>query len=226
MYKNFLKVFFLSVFLFFAGGCVHQELVPPDQTRDLASQATTQSSSQSQSTVDISDLGASVNSSSSAPAIAIRRPAQPQQPQNTQVVQRIPFPIQEYANLPKSGTATIQGKLYIISPNGQKIFGKNTRLYLNPITSYSQQWYKESYLGHKKLSKADSRLYNYLRFTVSDNEGNFSFYGVPAGRYYLIGIVKCKDECGYDKTQNIRIAKEVSVSSGESVNVDLSRYAN
>ena len=224
MYKIFSKILFLSLFAILLGGCVHQELIPPDQTRDLATQTQSQNSS---STVDISDLGGGV--SRSGPAIEIRRPAQPAQTtaqQSSGVVPRVTFPTAEYANLPRTGTATIQGQLYVISPNGQKVFGKNTRLYLNPVTSYSQQWYNVSYKGGKKLSKADSRLYNYLRFTVSDAEGNFSFYGVPAGRYYLIGMVKCKEECGYDKTRNIRIAKEISVSNGASVNIDLSKYAN
>ncbi len=87
----------------------------------------------------------------------------------------------------------------------------STRLYLNPITSYSEQWYEESYLGGYKMQEADPRLFNYLKFTASDKNGKFAFYGVPSGSYYLIGTVKCGEECGYDSMKNIRIATKVSV---------------
>ncbi len=191
--------FFLIVLISFLTGCVHQELIPPDQTSNLA-QATT-------STVDISDLNSTVQTS-------------------TTTVPRVPFPVAEYQKLAKKGNGTIKGQIYIIAPNGQKVVGKNTRLYLNPVTSYSRQWYQESYLGGKKLAKADPRLYNYLRFTASDGNGNFAFFGVPAGRYYLIGVVRCKEECGYSSTANIRIAKEVEVANGQIVSVDLSKTIN
>ncbi len=111
----------------------------------------------------------------------------------------------------------------MITINGQRVHGKNTRLYLNPVTSYSKQWYQESYIGGKKLSKADARLYNYLRFTTSDADGKFSFFEIPAGKYYLIGIVRCKDECGYSSNKNIRIAKKVAVRNGEMIDIDLSK---
>jgi len=68
----------------------------------------------------------------------------------------------------------------LITINGQNVYGKNTRLYLNPVTSYSKQWYQESYISGKKLSKADPRLYNYLRFTASDSNGKFSFFEIPS----------------------------------------------
>jgi hypothetical protein len=98
-------------------------------------------------------------------------------------------------------------------------------LYLNPLTSYSEQWYKESYLGGYKMQKADSRLFNYLKFTASDKNGNFAFYGVPSGSYYLIGTVKCGEECGYDSMKNIRIATKVSVRGNQIVEQDLTRMA-
>jgi hypothetical protein len=210
MLKNLFKNLFLSIYLILIAGCAttHQELIPPDETSNLAQE--------SRATVDISDLKSTIQTSTPT----ITSSAQ------SLLIQRIPFPTSEYARLSKSGNSTIQGNIYVISINGQKVFGKNTRLYLNPVTSYSKQWYNESYIGKKKLSKADSRLYNYLRFTTSDSRGQFSFFGVPSGRYYLIGIVRCKEECGYDSIKNIRIAKEISVDGSGSVNVELSRTVN
>jgi hypothetical protein len=101
------------------------------------------------------------------------------------------------------------------------VYGKSTRLYLNPKTSYSDQWYKESYIGGKKMAKADDRLFNYLKFTSSDENGNFAFYGVPSGRYYLIGVVTCGEACGYENPKKIRIATQVQVEGNEIVQKDL-----
>jgi hypothetical protein len=138
-------------------------------------------------------------------------------------LERIPFPTSEYYSLARIGKGTIKGKIYITDAYGKKVVGANTRLYLNPYTTYSRQWYEESYLGGYKMQKADARLFNYLKFTAADSNGNFSFYGVPSGRYYLIGTVKCGEECGYASEKSIRIATAVSVYGNKIVVKDLTR---
>lgn len=139
-----------------------------------------------------------------------------------QTKKRIAFPTNEYYRLAKMGKGTIKGKIYLQDAYGH-IAGGNTRLYLNPRTSYSNQWYKQSYLGGYKMTQADPRLFNYLKFTASDEKGAFAFYGVPSGEYYLIGTVKCAQECGYATTKSIRIARRVSVTGNQVVEQDLSR---
>ncbi len=134
------------------------------------------------------------------------------------VIKRIAFPADEYARLKTSGDSTVKGSIAIIY-NGNRIPGRQTRLYLNPVTSYSNQWYRESYLGRHKMEKSDKRLFNYLKFTASNNSGQFAFYGVPAGQYYVVGTVTCS-QCG-DK--NIRIARRVTVNGSNTVTVDLSK---
>jgi len=141
--------------------------------------------------------------------------------EESQKVARIPFPAKEYAYLPRSGRGTIKGQIYLSDGYELKILGKDTRLYLNPKTSYSDQWYEESYIGGRKMQKADDRLFNYLRFTSSDANGNFAFYGVPSGTYYLIGTVKCGSECGYERPKNIRIATQVRVVGNQILTKDL-----
>ncbi len=141
------------------------------------------------------------------------------------IVQRIAFPESEYRSLATSGSATVKGDIYITTASGTKVYGKNTRLYLNPVTSYSTQWYNMSYIGGAKMSKVDNRLFNYLKFTTSDSSGKFEFLNVPSGSYYLIGVVKCKTACGYDKIKNIRIAKKISVFGSDVKIEDLSKAA-
>ena len=140
-----------------------------------------------------------------------------------QSMSRIPFPEAEYQSLARSGKGTIQGYIYLQDSFGEKIPGAKRRLYLNPVTSYSKQWYEESYIGGHKMGKADSRLFNYLKFTSSDDSGRFAFYGVPSGRYYLIGTVNCAAKCGYGENRNIRIATEIFISGNQIIDQDLSK---
>jgi len=143
--------------------------------------------------------------------------------QNKTFVQRMPFPDAEYASLPKTGSATVSGSIYAVAPGGKKVYAKQTRLYLNPVTSYSTQWYKESYLGGAKMSKVDPRLFNYLKFTTSDNNGKFEFLNIPSGSYYLIGVIKCGSECGYSSVKNIRVTKKISVLGSGATTINLSK---
>ena len=161
--------------------------------------------------VDVSDLDKEVTTGEEAGTTT------------AQTIQRIPFPAAEYNVLARTGKGTIQGHIYLQDAYGSKIYGAKTRLYLNPVTSYSRQWYQQSYLNGYKMGKADPRLFNYLRFTASDDQGAFAFYGVPTGSYYLIGTVTCGTECGYTTPRNIRIAKEVYIEGNQVVDTDLSR---
>jgi len=99
------------------------------------------------------------------------------------IIQRMEFPQEEYINLPKFGENEVSGRVYLINGNtGEEIVKSSLKLYLNPVTSYSKQWYEESYLNGNKMTPPDRRLFNYLRFTTSDDSGNFHFFGVPGSR--------------------------------------------
>ncbi len=134
---------------------------------------------------------------------------------NGQIMERMTFPEDEYRGIKKTGRSTVSGKIYLINSNTEEvILGKNLKLYLNPVTSYSRQWYNESYLSGYKMSEVDRRLYNYLKYTSSNDSGEFDFYGIAQGDYYLIGSISCGSECGLDKREKIRLVKEIHVGSG------------
>ena len=190
------KIYYIAVWIITAlmlSGCIHRELIIAG-TNNHVPEATSASRSAPQEEMAVKTI-----------------------------IPRISFPEDEYKRLSKSGNATIKGSIYLSDAYGKKTYGKQTRLYLNPVTSYSRQWYSESYIGGYKMAKADKRLYNYLKFTASNAQGKFAFYGVPSGTYYVIGVVKCGKECGYDAPRNIRIAKEVTVSGSDTVAVDLGK---
>ncbi len=173
-----------------ATGCAHYEL--PFLSHDTAKNST-------DSTVDLQGVNDGVTSKKI-------------------VIKRIAFPADEYAQLATSGNSTVKGTI-AVTYNGRKIPGRQTRLYLNPVTSYANQWYRESYLGGHTMAPSDKRLFNYLKFTASNQNGAFAFYGVPAGKYYVVGTVNCP-ECG---GKNIRIARKVTVNGSNTATVDLSK---
>ena len=134
---------------------------------------------------------------------------------HTEVMERMPFPIDEYRSLPKRGRSTVSGVIYLEnSHSSEKIVGSKLKMWLNPVTSYSRQWYEESYLGGYKLSKTDKRLYNYIKFDYSDSNGKFNFYGIASGSYYIVGTMRCAEECGFSEPKSIRLVKEIYVGSG------------
>ena len=142
---------------------------------------------------------------------------------NGETMQRMSFPEDEYRKLKKYGDSTVTGNVYLESSiTDDNIIGRNVKLYLNPVTSYSKQWYEQSYLGGYKMSPTDKRLYNYLKFTTSNNNGKFSFFGIPRGEYYIGAKLTCANECGFNSPKIIRVVKEISVGYG-TTNIDLSK---
>ena len=140
---------------------------------------------------------------------------------NGEIMERMSFPEDEYSRLKKIGRSTVSGRVYLHNAtNDKKITKGRVKLLLNPVTSYSRQWYEQSYLGGYKLSPVDKRINNYLRVEYSSDDGVFRFFGVPRGSYYLIGQISCGTECGFSSTQHIRLVKEISVGSDVS-NIEL-----
>jgi hypothetical protein len=204
-------------------GCVSRELVISNsdlnrggtQWSQQPNQWAEQTNVVTEEDVDISDLDENITQTETPLMIS--------EEGGVEKMERMAFPVGEYQRLSHSGKGTIHGKIYLKDAYGKEVVGARTRLYLNPKTSYSDQWYNESYLGGYKMQKADARLFNYLRFTASDEKGNFAFYGVPSGEYYLIGTVKCGSECGYDVPHIIRIATRVYVSGNQVIEKDLTK---
>ena len=218
-----MTVLIFSTMLFSFTGCAKKQLVIPqkDNSAQIAYPDNTWAKETNvEENVDISDL------ENAQGDVSIEQETAISENKAQTKMERITFPIEEYNHLIKHGKGTVKGIIYLKDAYGKAILGNSTRLYLNPITSYSKQWYSESYIGGYKMQKADDRLFNYLRFTASDTEGRYAFYGVPTGRYYLIGTVKCGSECGYSVPKNVRIATEVSVSGNQIIEKNLTRLVD
>lgn len=143
--------------------------------------------------------------------------AAPQQ----QVVQRPPFPEAEYATLEKEGTATVTGQVFLKTRGGDVKTGAGNVVYLNPATSYSKFIYDRRNQP-VSFSPPDTRLLAYLRQTVADASGRFTFKNVPAGEYYVTGQVTWEAPVGYQGSmvrQGGMIWKLISVQEGEAVEI-------
>ena len=129
-------------------------------------------------------------------------------------MERMAFPADEYRQLKIIGRSIVSGSVYLQnSMEDRRVTKKKIRLLLNPVTSYSKQWYQESYLGGYKLSPVDKRISKYLKVEYSNEDGAFRFFGVPRGSYYLIAQISCGAECGYSSNRHIRLVKEIFVGS-------------
>lgn len=101
--------------------------------------------------------------------------------------QRISFPEAEYVGLHLSGDKSLKGSVFLIDQLEEKQIGAGSEVTLEPVTSYSDQWFEVCYLQDKSIRKPDQRYNRYVMRTVADDEGGFLFSGVAPGEYLLTG---------------------------------------
>ena len=132
-------------------------------------------------------------------------------------MQRVVFPESELAALKLQGETVISGKVFLIDQFEEEQFGEETSVYLEPVTSYSKQWYEIKYQQNKSLAEADPRYEKYLKRVTSDKEGKFSLSGVAPGEYLLNGSVfwKAITCSGNVAKSEILVSKRVTVKDGD-----------
>ena len=91
----------------------------------------------------------------------------------------------EYAPYQQKGNATISGKVCLtLEDNTEKCF-PNVRVIINPVTSYSQEWFARGWAGTEYLEEADPRVKPTNLIQQTDANGAFAFKNLPAGSYYV-----------------------------------------
>jgi len=228
MFKQNKSYLFISIIILGLSGCAEKKVLiikePIRHTQPRVIHSTNESSIKEEILIKnnpnlgnhhIDEVEVPVNH----PTLAIKPTTQePSTELNGKIMDRMPFPEDEYSQLKKFGRNTVHGKVYLESSiNDEKVLGRKIELFLNPVTSYSKQWYNQSYLGGYKLTPPDKRLFNYLKSTKSDENGEFDFFGVPKGDYYLIGRITCSDECGFSSSKIIRLTKEIYIDGTTTV---------
>lgn len=134
------------------------------------------------------------------------------------VKRQVPFPVDTYAALSKTGTATIKGRLAYQLTSGQTVYGNREKVSIAPATEYSAEAADKALAG-QRVEPADPRAQTYTHMTTTDANGYFTATGIPAGTFYVAGTVALPGGQG----RSPFILKQVRVKEGGSVNVELSR---
>ena len=95
----------------------------------------------------------------------------------------------EYAPYAQPGTGSISGQAFLKTRGGEVKYGAGNEIYLNPVTTYSTEWFQETVLNNRRLKPADSRTDPFHWVTSADGQGNFQFENLPAGEYYVACVV-------------------------------------
>jgi hypothetical protein len=95
------------------------------------------------------------------------------------------FNEEEYKSYSGEGTAAIYGEAFLKTRGGDIKKGAGCQVHLNPVTSYSTEWYERQIVGGQVLVFGDQRAVPYHRETVADSNGAFEFDKLPPGEYYV-----------------------------------------
>jgi len=147
-------------------------------------------------------------------------------PQFKQTLQRPVFPIEEYKKLSASGTGIVEGQGFLKTLGGDVKKAAGEEIVLNPVTSYSNFWYENSYLKGHPLSTYDQRYEDYWITTIADGDGKFKFSNIPPGEYYAVTKVTWKAATGYQgalQDQGGLIAKKITVQNNQTTRIILTR---
>jgi hypothetical protein len=102
----------------------------------------------------------------------------------------IDFDEAEYAALQTVGTGVVRGSLFGRTVGGDVKLGAGQVVRLFPATKYTQQRYREQWIGGRMATKSeDPRYIKYVRETTVGVDGKFEFRSIPPGEYFAVSTV-------------------------------------
>ena len=134
---------------------------------------------------------------------------------------QVPFNEREFASYAGRGSGTVEGVIAVnAEDDGELHVGAGSYLTLLPVTSYTTEMVDREIRDGENLTSSDSRLRAYVRGATADDGGNFVFNDVPAGEYYLTGLVEwyVADDAQYQWA-----CETISVKNGQTIRVKVSR---
>ena len=97
----------------------------------------------------------------------------------------------EYAPYDQRGDASISGLVSLRSNEGNVTSGGACKeVLLEPVTSYSTEWFDHEVIKNERLAPPDPRALTYRQTTQMDSAGHFHFEQLPAGSYYLACLMQ------------------------------------
>lgn len=95
----------------------------------------------------------------------------------------------------KPGTATIKGLISAKGRDSRQYNGTFAKVRLIPETVYAREYIEKLFRGGKvyrwgaTVGNLDKRFRQTMRYTTADKDGNYTFFGVPQGSYYVYATV-------------------------------------
>lgn len=136
------------------------------------------------------------------------------------------FPEGEYVTLAKTGKAIVRGQAFLKTRGGDVKTAAGNEVTLNPVTSYSTDWYNNNYLRGIRMDPPDNRIFQYIRTTIADGNGHFSFKNVPGGEYYITTKVTWESPTGYQgglQQQGGVISRKILVNDTDELELIITR---
>jgi len=132
------------------------------------------------------------------------------------------FVPEEYEPYAGEGTATISGQAFAKTRGGDVKYGAGCNVVMNPVTSYSREWWARAVRVGDRLAAPDPRILAYTHQTTADGEGRFTFEKLKPGDYYVACWITWEVPSRYSTSkQAVCVGKLIRVGDGESVNVVL-----
>ncbi|QQS08670.1 MAG: hypothetical protein IPK69_11875 [Phycisphaerales bacterium] len=91
----------------------------------------------------------------------------------------------EYESFLRGGTGSIEGQAFLVTMGGDVKVGAGREVRLNPVTTFSNEWYARAVLHGENLEPAPDAVPP-SHTTIADGDGRFRFGGLAAGDYYLM----------------------------------------
>ncbi|MEN8134480.1 MAG: hypothetical protein ABFS18_02935 [Thermodesulfobacteriota bacterium] len=132
---------------------------------------------------------------------------------------RVPFPESELDGLQLKGDKTVRGRVFLVDQLEEEQIGAGFEVTLEPVSSYSDQWYEVVYLNNRSLKKADPQYNNYVLRVEADEQGKYILNNVAPGDYYLSSpffwkAITCSANIA---TTKILISKKISIKASDRV---------
>ena len=106
---------------------------------------------------------------------------------------KAPFIEEEYAPYAGEGNAVIEGAACFELKDGTTKCFENADIFINPVTTYSDEWYSRHWVGNERLAQADERAVKYNKMIKTGKDGKYKFDKLKPGSYY-VGFTYCMPE--------------------------------
>lgn len=123
----------------------------------------------------------------------------------------------EYAPYDAQGTLTLSGNICSILPEGA-ICPEKFDVFVNPKTSYSDEWWTKHWAGTHGISQVDERALKYNKQGSVQAGGQFTITNLPAGTYY-VGAAACVKLTENKPCRNMRWGTQASLNQSTEVSL-------